>query len=186
MTTRAKTPAAKRKQLATLIAGIIAVIIVLGAAFLINKLSAGDSGAASASSSKSAATKPSSKPSATPNSANSATSSSSKGGKSGAGSAGGNPSKLPAINASQLPKEAQQTLALIAKGGPFPYDRDGINFGNFEGILPKKAGGYYQEYTVVTPGSSDRGARRIIVGNGAEKYYTDDHYASFSFIQEDQ
>lgn len=77
-------------------------------------------------------------------------------------------------------------MALIAKGGPYPYDRDGINFGNFEGILPKKAGGYYSEYTVKTPGASDRGARRIVVGKSGEKYYTDDHYASFSFIQEDQ
>ncbi|WP_285725428.1 ribonuclease [Psychromicrobium xiongbiense] len=97
-----------------------------------------------------------------------------------------NPSSLSTVKASALPAEAQRTLALIAKGGPYPYDRDGINFGNFEGVLPKKPGGYYSEYTVDTPGSSDRGARRIIVGKGGEKYYTDDHYATFRFIEEDQ
>ena len=97
-----------------------------------------------------------------------------------------NPSSLPAINASQLPKEARQTLALIAKGGPYPYDRDGVNFGNFEGLLPKKSGGFYKEYTVPTPGESDRGARRIIVGKDSAKYYTPDHYESFKFIAEDK
>ncbi|NWL32291.1 ribonuclease domain-containing protein [Paenarthrobacter nitroguajacolicus] len=101
-----------------------------------------------------------------------------------AASAVANPSTLPTINASQLPKEARQTLALIAKGGPYPYDRDGVNFGNFEGLLPKKSGGFYKEYTVPTPGESDRGARRIIVGKDSAKYYTPDHYESFTFIVE--
>ena len=95
-----------------------------------------------------------------------------------------NPSALPTINASQLPREAQQTLALIAKGGPYPYDRDGVNFGNFEGLLPKKSSGFYKEYTVPTPGEPDRGARRIIVGKDTAKYYTADHYDSFKFIVE--
>lgn len=95
-----------------------------------------------------------------------------------------NPSTLPAINASQLPREARQTLALIEKGGPYPYDRDGVNFGNFEGLLPKKSGGFYKEYTVPTPGESDRGARRIVVGKDSAKYYTPDHYESFKFIVE--
>ncbi len=104
----------------------------------------------------------------------------------GATPAVANPSSLPAINASQLPKEARQTLALIAKGGPYPYDRDGVNFGNFEGLLPKKSGGFYKEYTVPTPGESDRGARRIIVGKDSAKYYTPDHYESFKFIVEDK
>ncbi|MNI34015.1 Guanyl-specific ribonuclease St [compost metagenome] len=104
----------------------------------------------------------------------------------GATPAVANPSSLPTINASQLPKEARQTLALIAKGGPYPYDRDGVNFGNFEGLLPKKSGGFYKEYTVPTPGESDRGARRIIVGKDSAKYYTPDHYESFKFIVEDK
>ncbi|MFF1832464.1 ribonuclease domain-containing protein [Paenarthrobacter sp. NPDC058040] len=101
-------------------------------------------------------------------------------------SAPANPSGLPAVNASQLPKEARQTLSLIAKGGPYPYDRDGVNFGNFEGLLPRKPGGFYKEYTVVTPGESDRGARRIIAGKDGGKYYTADHYESFKFIVEDK
>ncbi|MBP2267310.1 ribonuclease T1 [Pseudarthrobacter sp. PvP004] len=104
----------------------------------------------------------------------------------GATPAVANPSSLPTINASQLPKEARQTLALIAQGGPYPYDRDGVNFGNFEGLLPKKSGGFYKEYTVPTPGESDRGARRIIVGKDSAKYYTPDHYESFKFIVEDK
>ncbi|UVJ40340.1 ribonuclease domain-containing protein [Arthrobacter sp. CJ23] len=95
-----------------------------------------------------------------------------------------NTSGLAAVNASQLPQEARQTLALIAKGGPYPYERDGVNFGNFEGLLPKKSGGYYKEYTVKTPGESDRGARRIIAGKDGAKYYTPDHYESFKFIVE--
>lgn len=83
------------------------------------------------------------------------------------------------VRPAQLPKEAQQTLALVDKGGPYPYDRDGIEFQNREKILPKKPAGYYREYTVVTPGSSDRGARRIIAGQNGERYYTADHYDSF-------
>lgn len=83
------------------------------------------------------------------------------------------------VRPAQLPKEAQQTLALVDKGGPYPYDRDGIEFQNREKILPKKAAGYYREYTVVTPGSSDRGERRIIAGTGGERYYTADHFESF-------
>jgi len=84
--------------------------------------------------------------------------------------------------AAALPSEARATLALIAAGGPFPYERDGSVFQNRERILPDEARGYYREYTVVTPGSDDRGARRIVAGAGEERYYTDDHYASFRRI----
>jgi ribonuclease T1 len=91
-------------------------------------------------------------------------------------------SGLPTIRVGSLPTEAQHTVQLIAAGGPFPYPRDGIVFANREGILPSEASGYYREYTVVTPGSSDRGARRVIAGRGGEEYYTDDHYASFQEI----
>lgn len=97
-----------------------------------------------------------------------------------------NPSGLAEVKASQLPKEARDTLALIVKGGPYPYDRDGVVYSNFEKVLPLKSSAYYHEYTVVTPGSSDRGARRIVAGQQSEKYYTDDHYASFRFILEGQ
>jgi ribonuclease T1 len=95
-----------------------------------------------------------------------------------------NPSGLPAISESALPAEARRTLALIRKGGPYPYSQDDQTFGNFERILPRKASGYYREYTVPTPGTPDRGARRIIAGGGGEKYYTQDHYDSFKFIAE--
>lgn len=97
-----------------------------------------------------------------------------------------NTSGLAEVKASQLPREARDTLALIAKGGPYPYSRDGVVYSNFEKIFPAKPSGYYHEYTVVTPGSSDRGARRIVEGQQGESYYTDDHYASFRFILEDQ
>jgi ribonuclease T1 len=95
-----------------------------------------------------------------------------------------NPSRLPEIKASSLPPEARQTLALIARGGPYPYSRDNVTFGNFERILPRKTSGYYREFTVRTPGESDRGARRIVAGAAGEKYYTADHYESFKFIVE--
>lgn len=84
----------------------------------------------------------------------------------------------------ELPKEVRATLALIKQGGPFPHRRDGIVFGNFEKRLPVKKRGYYREYTVPTPGSRDRGARRIVVGDGGEYYYTGDHYRSFRRIRE--
>ena len=95
-----------------------------------------------------------------------------------------NPSGLPEVKASELPAEARQTLALIARGGPYPCSRDDATFGNFERILPRKASGYYKEYTVRTPGESDRGARRIVAGQAGDKYYTADHYNSFKFIIE--
>ena len=88
-------------------------------------------------------------------------------------------------DSSGLPPEAQQTLRLIAAGGPFPYDRDGTTFQNRERRLPAQPAGYYREFTVVTPGSSDRGARRIVSGGNppVEFYYTDDHYRSFRQIE---
>ncbi|MGW2834016.1 ribonuclease domain-containing protein [Streptomyces sp. NPDC001286] len=87
------------------------------------------------------------------------------------------------VQASRLPAEARRTLALIDEGGPFPYAKDGAVFGNFEGLLPRQRRGYYHEYTVPTPGSRDRGARRIVTGQGGEIYYTDDHYQSFEVVR---
>ncbi len=80
-----------------------------------------------------------------------------------------------------LPPEARDTLALIARGGPFPHRQDGIVFGNREGRLPQRPRGYYHEYTVETPGLDYRGARRIITGGNPPVvyYYTDDHYRTF-------
>lgn len=80
---------------------------------------------------------------------------------------------------SSLPAEAGQTWRLIQGGGPFPYRSDGTVFENRENRLPDRERGYYHEYTVPTPGSEDRGARRLITGAQAELYYTADHYASF-------
>ena len=93
-------------------------------------------------------------------------------------------SRIEDIRVGQLPPEARQTLALIRQGGPFPYDKDGSTFGNREGLLPKKSRGHYREYTVKTPGSRDRGARRIVSAQSGEHYYTDDHYRSFRRILE--
>ncbi|WP_158888895.1 ribonuclease domain-containing protein [Amycolatopsis anabasis] len=85
-----------------------------------------------------------------------------------------------------LPKEATDTYNLIKKGGPFPFpEKDGTVFSNREGILPSCASGYYHEYTVITPGSPDRGARRIVTGSGGEFFYTADHYKTFSVIPVD-
>lgn len=88
------------------------------------------------------------------------------------------------VSTAELPYEARQTLALIKTGGPFPYTRDGIVFGNYEKRLPIRARGYYAEYTVKTPGRRDRGPRRIIAGERGEYYYTEDHYQSFRRIRE--
>ena len=86
-----------------------------------------------------------------------------------------------------LPAEAQSTYRLVFSGGPFPYAKDGIVFGNRERQLPAKPRGYYREYTVKTQGSRDRGARRIVCGGKPPTqpeacFYTDDHYASFRLI----
>jgi ribonuclease T1 len=84
---------------------------------------------------------------------------------------------------SDLPSQAHDTLDLIEQGGPYPYDQDGTVFQNREGILPGKSSGYYHEYTVITPGSSTRGARRIVTGEqNQEDYYTADHYESFDLV----
>ena len=96
---------------------------------------------------------------------------------------------LPGMSVTELPKEGQTTYQLIRKGGPFPHEKDGVVFGNRERILPRQARGYYREYTVKTPGSRDRGARRIVCGGQVPVqpdacYYTADHYASFRVIVE--
>jgi ribonuclease T1 len=92
------------------------------------------------------------------------------------------------IAASDLPKEGREVLDLIRSGGPFHYERDGVVFGNREHRLPAEPRGYYHEYTVRTPGSRSRGARRIICGGPKQSptdcYYTADHYRSFKRIRE--
>ncbi len=89
---------------------------------------------------------------------------------------------LPTITPADLPPEGRRTLVLLDDGGPFPYERDGVVFGNREGLLPAQARGCYHEYTVRTPGESDRGARRIVTSCTGPRYWTDDHYESFARI----
>ncbi|WP_089106880.1 ribonuclease domain-containing protein [Streptomyces hyaluromycini] len=95
-------------------------------------------------------------------------------------------SSVGSICYSALPSQAYDTLDLIASGGPFPYSQDGVVFRNQEGVLPSQSSGYYHEYTVKTPGSSTRGARRIVTGQEYEEdYYTADHYVTFNLIDFD-
>jgi ribonuclease T1 len=90
------------------------------------------------------------------------------------------------VAVAELPRQGQVTYRLIREGGPFPYEKDGTVFGNRERLLPSHPRGYYREYTVKTPGSRDRGARRIVCGGQPRTpdacYYTSDHYASFRRI----
>ena len=95
---------------------------------------------------------------------------------------------LGVVQIDQLPREAQQTMALIRQGGPFPYPKDGAVFGNYEGVLPKQKRGYYHEFTVQTPRARNRGARRIVSGgdsrSSGEYYYTSDHYKTFRRVHD--
>jgi ribonuclease T1 len=92
------------------------------------------------------------------------------------------------VRIAELPTQGRETYGLIRQGGPFPYDKDGAVFGNRERALPAEKRGFYREYTVASPGSRDRGARRIVCGGPARAphtcYYTADHYASFRKIVE--
>lgn len=84
---------------------------------------------------------------------------------------------------SSLPPQVADTVRLIRSGGPFPYpSHDGVTFHNFEHTLPTRPDGYYREYTVPTPGSPDRGPRRVITGRSGEFFYTADHYRSFQRV----
>ena len=92
------------------------------------------------------------------------------------------------VGVGELPREAVNTLSLIAEGGPYPFEKDGVVFGNYERQLPRHRRGYYHEYTVPTPRAHNRGARRIVCGGPLRRtdncYYSDDHYASFKRIVE--
>jgi ribonuclease T1 len=92
------------------------------------------------------------------------------------------------VHVAELPPQGRETYELIRRGGPFAYGKDGAVFGNRERLLPAEKRGFYREYTVATPGSRDRGARRIVCGGPARAphacYYTADHYASFRMIVE--
>lgn len=95
-------------------------------------------------------------------------------------------SGLPLVAESALPSTAQDILVLIDQGGPFEFEQDGSVFGNYEGLLPDESHGYYHEYTVQMPGDSTRGAHRFVTGADGEIYWTDDHYASFKAVLEDE
>jgi ribonuclease T1 len=82
---------------------------------------------------------------------------------------------VPAAERAQL----LATLTLIGRGGPYPYKKDGSTFSNREALLPAQPRGYYREYTVPTPGSPDRGARRVVQGKDGDTWYTSDHYKTF-------
>jgi ribonuclease T1 len=90
------------------------------------------------------------------------------------------------IALADLPVQGVQVHALVMQGGPFAYDKDGSVFGNRERLLPSQKRGYYREYTVPTPGASNRGARRLVCGGPPKTpdacFYTADHYASFRRI----
>ena len=105
-----------------------------------------------------------------------------------AGAAGPGTAAVATVEMSALPAEAVDTLHLIAAGGPYPYEKDGVVFGNYERILPQQRRGYYHEYTVPTPRAHNRGAKRVVCGGPLKRidncYYSDDHYASFKRIVE--
>jgi ribonuclease T1 len=90
------------------------------------------------------------------------------------------------VKTAELPKQAVATLRKIEAGGPFPFEKDGIVFGNRERALPAHPRGFYREYTVPTPRARNRGARRIVCGGPRRQidncFYSDDHYASFKRI----
>jgi len=96
------------------------------------------------------------------------------------------PESLAEVAIADLPREAREVLVQIRAGGPFAFERDGVVFGNRERILPQEPRGYYHEYTVRTPGSKGRGARRIVCGGPPTTpvacFYTADHYRSFARI----
>ena len=90
------------------------------------------------------------------------------------------------IALAELPVQGQRTYGAILNGGPFRHEKDGSVFGNRERLLPREPRGHYREYTVDTPGSRDRGARRIVCGGERTApsacWFTADHYASFRRI----
>lgn len=121
----------------------------------------------------------------------------------------GDVAQLREVRLQQLPAEARQTLQMIQRGGPYPHERDGVSFGNYEKLLPAAKPNHYREYTVMTPGVRHRGARRMVIGceretavqqrpvrmhssplwlahcrNGGEFYYTADHYRTFRRVVE--
>ncbi|MPY77838.1 MAG: ribonuclease N [Actinophytocola sp.] len=98
----------------------------------------------------------------------------------------GEDAEFDVVALSELPSQVAETWQRIEAGGPFPYPGDGTVFGNREGLLPNRPHGYYLEYTVPTPGLDDRGTRRLVTGEDAELYYTEDHYQTFVLVDPDR
>ncbi len=158
-----------RRRITAALIGLI--VLVLAGWFVKDGISGDDSKSTSAPAGSSASAKPS--------------------GETGAnrakGKVAGEESGLPVKPLTGLPPQASETWGLIKAGGPYPYPRnDDVLFQNREKVLPAKASGYYREYTVKTPGSPDRGARRLVRGTGKELYYTEDHYKSFVVVDTDR
>jgi ribonuclease T1 len=180
--------APQRRKLGLIIGGCTALVIVAVAFFLVGRSSGSPSGSKNTttkSASTQAAPKSSSKtstPADDSSNSNPPKSATTLVAVAPAGGANAGMSGLEIVKAASLPPEARTTLKLIDSKGPYPYSRDGVVYNNLEKILPKQAKGYYHEYTVVTPGSKDRGARRVIAGGKGERFYTDDHYASFKEV----
>jgi ribonuclease T1 len=108
----------------------------------------------------------------------------------GLGDSGSEPQPSPAAESAAIPAderaEIERVLTAIDAGAPLPYEEDGGTFQNREGRLPDRPLGYYREYTVATPGSPDRGARRLVIGESGEIYYTNDHYESFTELDREE
>jgi ribonuclease T1 len=164
-----------RRRATSLTAGLIALVGLVGGAGLAGCAAKTDAAPANAAGVATSAVTdvPGMVPSAAPDAAPAPA-------PGGAGLAPTQPTtSLRTIKVSELPPEGRTTLTLIAKDGPFPYKQDGVVFQNRERILPKRPNGFYNEYTVKTPGSPDRGARRIVTGEDGSRFYTSDHYDSF-------
>ncbi|MFD5094096.1 ribonuclease domain-containing protein [Amycolatopsis thailandensis] len=150
-----------RRRITAALIGLI--VLVLAGWFVKDGISGDDTKSSSAPASSSAQAKPS--------------------GAAAKGKVAGEESGLPVKPLTGLPSQASDTWKLIEAGGPYPYPRnDDVTFQNREKVLPAKNSGYYREYTVKTPGSPDRGARRLVTGTGKELYYTEDHYKSFVVV----
>ncbi len=165
-----------------LIVGGVLIAVLAAVAFLLTRGDGDDGGSPDRSATRTATAAASPEASGSTNGAFGGTASRTGAAPASSAPAPSVPPGMSVVRVGQLPAEARETLRLIDAGGPFPYAKDGSVFGNREGRLPEQKSGYYREYTVETPGSDDRGARRVITGSSGERYYTSDHYATFRVI----
>ncbi len=184
----AATPRARRQTTWWLIAGLLAVAVI---GVLLAGRGGGPADSTAPSTSSTRAARPTT--TTTPRSSTSSTKASSSRQRSTTTTNrpttfGTDPlSGLRLVAEASLNRQASDTLRAIRNGGPFRFPRnDGVTYFNNNRVLPSRRRGYYREYTVVTPGASNRGARRIVTGADGELYYTDDHYDTFVRIKEDQ